>query len=237
MYMESLFLALIVFLFIVINPYIDRLLEKLLNIQQKKSFKNAKASLLLIALWPYFNYSLLYLIALLICFVFMLKIDELQAMSLEKAKIKQIKYQFPIWLRQIQLLLQNNTVLVALELSSKNAPPLIQEDLNQLIQQIQEDAIHIQPYLSFLNQYHLLEVERAMKLLFRYNTVGKDGSEKQLNRMIQTTTKWLRNERKDHNNAKLTRYSFISLLPLVAVTFLFMVIMFEIITRLFQQGV
>ena len=93
----------------------------------------------------------------------MLKIDELQAMSLEKAKIKQIKYQFPIWLRQIQLLLQNNTVLVALELSSKNAPPLIQEDLNQLIQQIQEDAIHIQPYLSFLNQYHLLEVERAMK--------------------------------------------------------------------------
>ena len=151
--------------------------------------------------------------------------------------MRQLQFQFPIWLRQLQILIQTNTVHQALIASTQTAPSLIHDDLSHLIEATSNDAISIQPYLSFLNQYHLAEVERAMKLLYRYQSVGKADAYQQLQRMIETTAKWIRAERKERFDTKLLFYQWWGMLPLLGVTVMFMAVMFQIILDLFGKGV
>ncbi len=202
-----------------------------------KRLKKAKPVLLLIALWPQFGYSIFWLGGVGGLFMLVYKQAYLALKRVQKQRVNQLKFQFPIWLRQLQILIQTNTVVTSLTLSAQTAPQLIQEDLSILIAEIEEDAIHLTPYMNFLKAYRLSEIERAMKLLYRYNTVGKEDAYVQFNRMIQTTTKWLRSERSSRAESKLMFFQWWGMLPLLGVTVLFMAIMFEIIINLFGEGV
>ncbi|MEG0823423.1 MAG: hypothetical protein RSG07_02840 [Erysipelotrichaceae bacterium] len=148
-----------------------------------------------------------------------------------------LKFQFPIWLRQLQILIQTNTVVRALDESYSKAPTLIRHDLSALVNELEVDAIRLEPYLKFLQAYRMPEVERAMKLLYRYNAVGKGDAYEAFNHMIHSTTKWLRTERNSRCESKMMAYSWWGMLPLFAVTILFMAIMFEVIISLFGKGV
>lgn len=202
-----------------------------------KRIRKSKIVLILLLFWERFELSVLYLFIVLALFFFLLKKDYI---SLKQKRVKQInllKFQFPIWLRQLQMLLQTNTVSQSLKLSYSHAPELIKNDLSRLIQEIDQDALNITPYLNFLKSYRLNEIERAMKLLYRYNTIGKEDAYLQFNRMIQTTTKWLRSERKSHHQNTLTLYEWISMFPLVGVTVLFLAIMCEVIINMLTTAV
>lgn len=87
--------------------------------------------------------------------------------------IQRLRYEFPIWLRQLQILLQSNTVAVSMEISIPMAPLMIRSQLHVLIQQIRQAPQQIDTYTDFLSGYRLMEVTRAMKLLYRYNAVEK----------------------------------------------------------------
>ena len=74
-----------------------------------------------------------------------------------------------------------------------------------------------------------------MKLLYRYNTIGKDDAYHQFNRMIQTTTKWLRSEREQHHQDSLAIYEWFAMIPLIGVTILFLAIMCDVIITMFTN--
>lgn len=76
-----------------------------------------------------------------------------------------------------------------------------------------------------------------MKLLYRYQSVGKADAYQQLQRMIETTAKWIRAERKERFDTKLLFYQWWGMLPLLGVTVMFMAVMFQIILDLFGKGV
>lgn len=198
--------------------------------------KKARLSLFMLTIWSVLDYSLTYLVFVLTVFFLMLKIDYWKLKRSFKKTAALLKFQFPIWLRQLQILLQSNTVAVSLQLTLPHAPMLIQEDLKELIIQIEEDALNITPYLNFLKGYRLSEIERAMKLLYRYNTVGKEDAYLQFNRMIQTTTKWLRSERMAHHDDSLAIYEWISMVPLAGVTVFFLAIMCDVIVNMLKSG-
>ncbi|MEG0841026.1 MAG: hypothetical protein RSF69_00620 [Erysipelotrichaceae bacterium] len=197
----------------------------------------ARFVLLGLSIWPLLHYDMRYLFLIVILSVFVLKKDYFKLKKIQKKQLKQLRFQFPIWLRQLQILIQTNTVSTSLLLSKENAPSLIKDDLDVLIQELNEDAIHLQPYLNFLKRFRLSEIERAMKLLYRYNSVGKEDAYFQFNRMIQSTTKWLRSERYERADSKMMLYQWWGMLPLFGVTILFMAVMFEIIIDLFGKGV
>ena len=211
-------------------------LEDKKMITKKRIYKAKFAFVLLLAL-PSQNYSLVYLCFIFILFLLIFKLEYIKRKQEEKKKLKQLKFQFPIWLRQLQILLQCNNVIHALRISKEAAPILIKEDLNVLISKIEKDSIQFQPYLEFLSQYHLPEIERAMKLLYRYQMVGQQDTDIQFQRMIQTTTKWLRSERETRNDEKMMIYQWWGILPLMGVTVLFMCLMSEILINLFGKGV
>lgn len=213
-----------------LNLYVDDI-DEFMNQRLKKS----KPILFLLILWSLFNQSILYLGLIISCFIFFLKKDYIKLKQQAKKKSNNLRFQFPIWLRQIQILLQTNTVSQSLKLSYEHAPDLIKNDLNKLIQEIDSDALNITPYLNFLKGYRLSEIERAMKLLYRYNTIGKDDAYLQFNRMIQTTTKWLRSEREAHHQDSLAIYEWFSMIPLVGVTILFLAIMCDVIINMFTN--
>lgn len=239
----------IIVIFFVLNQSIDPFLISLVQEQDlqelikedveqvmNQRIKKAKKMLFLLLPWGLLNYSMAYFVGVLALFMVALKKDYWALKQQAKKQISQLKFQFPIWLRQLQILLQTNTVVKSMEYSLPHAPALIQNDLAQLIQAIEKDALNLNPYLNFLKMYHLSEIERAMKLLYRYNTVGKEDAYLQFNRMIQTTTKWLRSERESRNENKLMVFQWIGMAPLFAVTVLFMAIMFEILMKMFNNG-
>ena len=241
--------GLIILILFVFNQTIDPLLANLIQendlhelIDENEDefmiqrVRKAKKTLILLLPLGISDYSVYYLMLVLILFVYALKKDYWSLRQKIKKQISQLKFQFPIWLRQLQILLQTNTVIKSLSLSLPSAPVLIQEDLKKLVEEIEKDALNLTPYLHFLKMYHLSEVERAMKLLYRYNTVGKEDAYLQFNRMIQTTTKWLRSERSQRNETRLMAFQWIGMAPLFGVTVLFMAIMFEILMRMFNNG-
>lgn len=199
-----------------------------------KRIKKSKIVFILLLFWEQANFSLFYFTMIFGLFYFFFKKDYIKLQRIQTKKSNLMKFQFPIWLRQLQILLQTNTVSQSLTLSLKHAPLLIQDDLKKLIEEINKDAIDITPYLNFLKNYRLTEIERAMKLLYRYNMIGKEDSYLQFNRMIQTTTKWLRTERKNHHKDSLAIYEWFSMIPLIGVTFLFLAIMCEVIMNMFS---
>ncbi|MGB7595469.1 MAG: hypothetical protein WBL80_07880 [Erysipelotrichaceae bacterium] len=159
-------------------------------------------------------------------------------MRLQTRRLKsQIRYQFPIYLRQIQVLLQNNTVVTSIERSLTYAPSLFQEEVAHLAEELRERPQDLDPYLDFLSFYELPEIARAMKLLYRYNTVGQADSYHQLNRMIQSTSKWLREERVSRKQSALLVYQWWGMVPLFGVTLLFLSVMMNILMTMFGKGV
>lgn len=221
---------------LIIENDLSELMEKEVHEFVLLRIKKARKILILLLGWGFCHYSIFYLTMVLVLFVYALKKDYWKLKRQAKKQISQLKFQFPIWLRQLQILLQTNTVIKSLSLSYPSAPALIQNDLKKLIQEIEKDALNLTPYLNFLKMYHLSEIERAMKLLYRYNTVGKDDAYLQFNRMIQTTTKWLRSERAARNETRLMAFQWIGMAPLFGVTVLFMTIMFEILMTMFNNG-
>ncbi len=147
-----------------------------------------------------------------------------------------LRYEFPIWLRQLQILLQSNTVAVSLEMSIPMAPWMIRAQLQQLIRQIKTSPQQIETYTEFLSGYRLMEVTRAMKLLYRYNAVGQKDSVKQLNRMIATTGKWLRQQRIESQSSQSAWIQWWGILPLLSVTIVFLVMMMVTITSFMERG-
>ena len=152
------------------------------------------------------------------------------------ASIQRLKYEFPIWLRQLQILLQSNTVAVSMEISIPMAPLMIRAHLIDLIEQIKQSPQNIHTYTDFLSGYRLMEVTRAMKLLYRYNSVGQADAVRQLNRMITTTGKWLRQQRIDDQGSQSALFQWWGILPLLSVTIVFLVMMMVTITSFMERG-
>lgn len=123
-----------------------------------------------------------------------------------------------------------------MEISIPMAPLMIRAQLHQLIHQIRQAPQQIDTYTDFLSGYRLMEVTRAMKLLYRYNAVGQADSVRQLNRMITTTGKWLRQQRIQDQESQSVLLQWWGILPLLSVTVVFLVMMMVTITSFMERG-
>jgi hypothetical protein len=147
--------------------------------------------------------------------------------------VQQVRYQFPIYLRQLQVLLQNNTVVSAIEASLDQVPNLFRKDIMDLHQALLKSPMDINNYLNCMKIYELPEVTRAMKWLYRYQSLGTQDVNRQFNRMIISTTKWLRQTRLDGKQQQLMIYQWWGMLPLFGVTLVFLSAMMSVANSFF----
>ncbi len=73
---------------------------------------------------------------------------------------------FPQWLMDVSLLLQSENVQVAIMKSYDDAPDMLKPELEIFIKKLRLHPTDMEPYLSFLQDYPLPEVQSAMKMLY-----------------------------------------------------------------------
>jgi len=153
-----------------------------------------------------------------------------------KLKIKSIRYHFPIYLRQIQVLLQNNTVVKSIELSLEYVPDVLRNDIEKLNKKLKMEPNNMTHYVDSMKQYGLVEIQRSMKWLYRYQNFGYIDAYSQFNHMLVSTSKWLRQSRIENKNDSIQVYQWMGMLPLVGVTFVFISAMMSVVISLFERG-
>lgn len=153
-----------------------------------------------------------------------------------RIKIKSIRYHFPIYLRQIQVLLQNNTVVKSIELSLEYVPDILRDDIVKLNDKLKLEPNNMSHYVNCMKQYNLVEIQRSMKWLYRYQNFGYVDAYSQFNRMLISTSKWLRQSRIENKNDSIQVYQWMGMLPLIGVTFVFISAMMSVVISLFERG-
>jgi hypothetical protein len=84
----------------------------------------------------------------------------------KKRVIRGVQEVFPQWLMDVSLLLQSENVQVALQKSYDDAPLLLKPELKWMLQQLSQKPTDMEPYLSFLEDFALPEVQSSMKMLY-----------------------------------------------------------------------
>lgn len=91
---------------------------------------------------------------------------ELGTRIAKKNVSRALQKMFPQWLLEVSLLLQSENVQVAIMESYDEAPVLMKPALRELIQKLQQRPTDMEPYLEFLQEYALPEVQSSMKMLY-----------------------------------------------------------------------
>jgi hypothetical protein len=151
-------------------------------------------------------------------------------------RVALVRYQFPIYLRQLQVLLQNNTVVKTIELSLDFVPKVLADDITKLYNDIKEEPLELKHYLNCMKQYDLPEIHRAMKWLYRYQSIGYQDAYRQFNRMIVSTSKWLRKSRQEQRQQNVMLVQWLGMMPLFGVTLVFISAMMSVALSLFERG-
>ncbi|KAF0226965.1 MAG: hypothetical protein FD133_546 [Erysipelotrichaceae bacterium] len=146
-----------------------------------------------------------------------------------------IRYQFPIYLRQLQILLQNNTVIKAIECSIPQAPLYLRTELKLLHQRLLSQPGRLSSYTAFMSRLELSEIQRAMKWLYRFENTGQQDASRQFNRMIASTSKWLRQERQYAKQKQLMISQWLGMIPLIGVTLVFLSAMMSVLMTMFER--
>ncbi len=217
---------------------LDKLIDKeAIKTFQLNRYKKVARILLLLLLFPLLNFDIRYFSIVILIAIYEYKRPYLKLKKDFDDNLSTLRYQFPIWLRQIQILLYSNNVLNSLRLSLDQAPEIVKQDLNNLIKKLEDNPNDIDAFTDFMSDFSISEIDRAMKLLYRTYIIDQEDTSKQLNRMIISTTKWIKDERVNRQEALLKTYEWIGIIPLFGVTIVFLVIMASLLTNLLGKGV
>lgn len=151
-----------------------------------------------------------------------------------KALSEKVTYEFPIWLRQIQCLLQSNTVMNSMEESIERSPKLMKSYLKDLVIKLKEDPSNYEYYQSFMESYDIWGIQNAMQHLYRYNFVNQSEAFQQLMILNESTTAWLKDGRAKKYKTYIDSHTYLAFLPMLSVTFLFFVLMALVMQGMFE---
>lgn len=137
--------------------------------------------------------------------------------ALKKKRIKkEVERDFPRWMFHVILLLETESVQIAIHNSTPKAPASLQYPLAKMWEQIQEDPVSSLPYFSFLENYDVPKIQEAMKLLYSISSgTGGNIEEQMLNVIDKNNDMTLRSEKIKNDNkiAGMMGYLFLPVLP------------------------
>lgn len=113
------------------------------------------------------NFSLVYLIVVLVITFVVFKIPYFQLKSYYKKHLHEIDLLLPYYLKSLEILIQHYTVPVALGKSIPDAPEIFRPGLRKIIEEINAGDASIDPYMEFANTYPVRDSMRMMRLLYR----------------------------------------------------------------------
>ncbi|MDD6043058.1 MAG: hypothetical protein PUB87_04800 [Eubacteriaceae bacterium] len=155
----------------------------------------------------------------LIMMVFVLAKPRMDYRRRKKAVERALIRQFPMWLREISIKLNNNVVIRAVEESIDSSATVLQGFLRNFVKRIEEDPVSIKPYNDFIGKYNASELSTAFKTLYVVQTLSKEDSKKYVNDLIERNQILIENAEKLRNEDSLSGITFISILPMLLMSF------------------
>lgn len=133
----------------------------------------------------------------------------------KKRITREIKKQFPLWLRNLTLHLQRENVQVAIVNSIPSSPYILRKSLKQLQVELNNDPVSIRPYSLFMKDFDLPELKSAMQMLYSFNNVNKKDTISQINAMVERNSKLLEQSERIKEEDAVSIMGFIVALPMI----------------------
>lgn len=105
-------------------------------------------------------------ILLALCAVLLLFRQRINYAFARKDVIREIEKAFPSWLIEMALLLQTETVQVALYKSYESSPMILRPALEKLYLALGEHPTAVEPYREFLAEFSITPVQSSMKMFY-----------------------------------------------------------------------
>ena len=141
----------------------------------------------------------------------------MEKLSYKKAKRRlenEIKKEFPDWIRDVAVNLQNDTVQSAIESSYEKLPFVLKRPVRKLLVDFEKYPVGIEPYDNFLKEFDLDEMKSSVKMFYSMNELGKEQSGKQIYSIIDRNNKMIRQAEEMKNNDRIGAATMFTAVPM-----------------------
>lgn len=122
----------------------------------------------------------------------MITVDELKG---------EVRKAFPMWLFDVMLLIQRESVEGAIEKSVETAPPVMKNELRRICALLRAEPHNPDAYTSFFADFNNLDIEEAMRKLYALS-IGNGGNGDVMSVIIETNMVVLEQAEKERLNIK-----------------------------------
>ena len=135
---------------------------------------------------------------------------------LKKNLAKELEKAFPQWLMELSLLLQVDNVQVAITKTIQRAPSILRPALREFQDGISKNPESVTPYLDFLKEFSLPQIQSAMKMLYSISAGNSGSEQEQLEELIVRNQQLMNRSEALMDEDSLSGMYLLFLLPAVA---------------------
>lgn len=191
--------------------------------ESKKSMKMALVPIIITGILFVWKQNMALLLIGIVIVVILLNQHKI-GHALAKNKVKrEIEKQFPEWLMQLVLLLQNDNVQIAIRKSLDTAPSVLVPAIERLIYELEDNPNSGRPYNQFLKDYHNAEVQSTMQMLYALSNGSFTDITRQIEELIDRNNVMMDKAEKLHQEDIIVGMKVYTLLPALLASFKLMV--------------
>lgn len=146
--------------------------------------------------------------------------------SIKKAISKQFTLEFPMWIREVSLALNNMTVLNSIENSYNLVSFPLRKEIRKFLIKANNNPTSIKPYNDFLIEYGLEDIRSSMRVLYAINNQSKQEMKIRISKLIERNQKLLAKAERLRNEDSIGGIEALGYVPTVIFSIQIMVSMF-----------
>lgn len=133
----------------------------------------------------------------------------------KKRIVREVNKAFPVWVRNIVLLLQTNNVGRSIQKSLVTCPLVMKPHVEKLLMEIDEMPDKDIPFTHFCQQYDLPDIATTMSFLYYLSSFGSDEMLGQLDFIVKQNSYLTMNEERIRNSDSLSMMTMLVLVPML----------------------
>ena len=134
----------------------------------------------------------------------------------KKALGKETESRFPYWLLFVALLLQTESVYIAIKKSVEYETGYMKEEILLLLNRLYENPSDLETYLSFFQKLNMGEILSSMKILYSISSGGYEANGNQLGYLISRNNQLMDRGEKNRYEKHIAGLSLIKQVPMLA---------------------
>lgn len=205
------------------------------------SYKVLAFILCLLGMFVYFKTGNILLLALLFYLAYMMFFYHKRLYKMHSKSIKKCLWiEFPIWMRDIALNLQNLTVINSIEESMNIVSPIFSYYVNDFLGDYYTNPSSIKPFNDFLREFNIEGVRSSMKVLYSLQSLDREEMQKQTSYLIVRNQEMLAKAERIKNEDAISGLKMLGFIPVgifIAQMLISMGLLFSVMLNLMNNNI